>query len=380
MQNEVRVADSTKPSPWVGYFFALVGVLMFLGGAALFVTQLQEGLAAPESPVDTDAAHLLDHVRAGATWVRVVDATEPCSLDPFATDETSLVYGPVSDGSGRFVALTSTRDGRQCHDDPSPLTAIVERRSLEDFAGVPAFVSYARPFVGDELILLTPDLDPRLSLSGLGLALSFALLGLVISGFYAASASPTRALKRLPERDSIADHALLPKRPLRFARGPRSGAFLALAFMSICALFFASITASIWPEGGTAALTGSDIGLLLFGAAMTLTFVALTVVLLRGALRQARDLDHATEAWVSVLSYQPALARGVDVGNRELVYEDPTTHEPVSVLMGANESNAWFVGGHVLVVQDPANNASYVMREDGGPFELSDEECLAFGR
>jgi hypothetical protein len=364
----------------MSYAFSLVGVLMFLGGAALFVTQLRDGLAAPAAPVETDVAHLLERVRAGATWVRITDAIEPCALPPFATDETSLVYGPVWDASGRFVALTSTRDGRQCHDAPQPLTATVERMSLEAFIGAPEFVAYARPFVGDELVLLTTDLDPRLSISGLCLIGSFALLGLVIAWFYAASASPARGAKRLPMREFISEGALLPKRPLHFARGSRSAVLLGFAFMSICTVFFASITASMWPEGGVSALTGSDIAPLLFLAAMTLAFAALTAVLVRGAFRQTRAVDGAVEAWSRVVAYQAALAHGVDVGNRELIYQDPTTREPVSLLIGAQESSAWIVDGHVLLVRDPASGANYVMREDGGPFELTDAECAALGK
>ena len=58
-----------RPSSWLSNAFALVGVFLFLGGLALFITQLREGIAAPPAPIETTYAALPEHVRAGATWV-----------------------------------------------------------------------------------------------------------------------------------------------------------------------------------------------------------------------------------------------------------------------------------------------------------------------
>ncbi len=42
--------------------------------------------------------------------------------------------------------------------------------------------------------------------------------------------------------------------------------------------------------------------------------------------------------------------------------------------LGAHESPPWIVEGHVLVVRDEVDGTTFVVREDGGPFELSADE------
>ena len=116
--------------------------------------------------------------------------------------------------------------------------------------------------------------------------------------------------------------------------------------------------------------------MLAFTSVMTLVFVLLTAAVVRGSLRQARGVDEAREAWAPLLDLRVLHARGVDVGNRVVAYPSPFEEgRNIEVSLGANESMPWVCEGHVLVVRDAKGSVEYVVREDGGPFELSDAEC-----
>jgi hypothetical protein len=152
---------------------------------------------------------------------------------------------------------------------------------------------------------------------------------------------------------------------------------LAIVFLAVCALMFGGMTASQLPESG--ALDGETIALMAFGGLMTLLFVLFLLVTLRNLLRARPTMQSPREAWAEVLRHDAALAKGVDVGNRALAYRDPFTREGeperiVDLVIGANEGMPWIVDGHVLIARMEGDAAHYVMREDGGPFELSDAE------
>ena len=355
-----------RPSPWLSYAFALVGVLMFLGGLALFITQLRAGLAAPPAPIDTTYAALAERVRAGATWVRITDAVESCRDAPWQTDATSLVYKVVSAEGQAPSVLTESDDARPCSEEPHALMGVARLQET------PVELEIA----AREVVILRPDEDPRLSYSGLALVLAFSLIGLVVAFFYAASAKVPQQVIRLRAQPLRPSLPRLPKRPLRLAKAYRGSLALALSFMSSAALMFAAMMASQWPEEGFAALNGGLIAMLAFTFVMTLVFVLLAAALVRGSLRQARGVSEAREAWAPLLDLRVLQARGVDVGNRVVAYPSPFDEgRNVEVTLGANESMPWVCEGHVLVVRDAQGTLEYVVREDGGPFELSDAEC-----
>lgn len=355
-----------RPSSWLSNAFALVGVFLFLGGLALFITQLREGIAAPPAPIETTYAALPEHVLAGATWVRITDAVESCMTAPWQTNETSLVYKVVSAEGQAPSVLTESDDARPCSEEAHALVGVARLQETPAELAIDA----------REVVILRPDEDPRLSYSGLALVLAFSMMGLVLAFFYAAAARVPLQVIRLRAQRLRPALPGLPKRPLRLAKAYRSSLALALSFMSAAALMFAAMTASQWPEEGFAALNGGLIAMLAFTSVMTLAFVLLTAAVVRGSLRQARGVDEAREAWAPLLDLRVLHARGVDVGNRLVAYPSPFEEERnIEVSLGANESMPWVCEGHVLVVRDAKGSVEYVVREDGGPFELSDAEC-----
>ena len=357
-------------SPWVGRFFALVGVLMFLGGAALFVSLLRDGLAAPDAPVETDYAHLFETVERGATWVRVVDAIEPCSSAPFQPDPTSLVYAVVEGALCSPIALIESDVARPCSEIPHALVGVARLQATPTFQ---TSAGPTMPVLAPDVVILRPDEDPRLSLASLGLTLSFALMGLVLAWFYASS-TRVGAARVLPPRSTRPSLPLLRRRPLALARTYRTRVALPASFLAICALLFASMAAAPLPAQGLGSLGLLDLGLLAFGALMTLAFLALLGATVRGAWRAKRGVERPREVWAEALSSSVVLAKGVDVGNRQLVYRDPARGGEVALSLGAHESPPWIVEGHVLLVMDDADGATFVVREDGGPFALSAQE------
>jgi len=355
----------------LGYAFALAGVLMFLGALALFITQLLDGLAAPTAPTETTYAALSEHVRAGTTWVRITDAVESCTTDPWQTNETSLVYDVVSAEGQAPSVLTESDRARPCSEGSHSLTGVARIQQT------PAELSIE----AREVVIVRPDEDPRLSYSGLALALALSLFGLVIAFFYVAAAKVPQRVLRLRGATLRPSLPLLPKRTLVLAPAYRGSLVLALSYMSSAALMFAAITASQWPEEGFAGLNGGLIALLAFLLIMTLTLVAFAAAVVRVLLRQTTGVIKAREAWAPLADLRVLHAEGVDVGNRVVAYPSPFEEgRNMELTLGANESMPWVCEGHVLVVRDATGTTEYVVREDGGPFALSDDELARLER
>ena len=168
--------SAPPPARWLSAAGALVGVGMFLGALAVLALLVAESRGAPEAPVSTDAAHLAEAVRSGATWVSIADATEPCRYTAFTTSDTSLVYGITGGPGVDVVALTETREARACHDAPGPMVGTARLSPLDVFEGTGlGFAAFARPYVGDQLVILEPGDDPRLSWTGVAGATNYTV-------------------------------------------------------------------------------------------------------------------------------------------------------------------------------------------------------------
>ena len=368
--------SAPPPARWLSAAGALVGVGMFLGALAVLALLVAESRGAPDAPVSTDAAHLAEAVRGGATWVSIADATEPCRYTAFTTSDTSLVYGITGGPGVDVVALTETREARACHDARGPMVGTARLSPLDVFEGTGlGFAAFARPYVGDQLVILEPGDDPRLSWTGVALLGAMALMGLVIAWFYGSAFWVRASSVRLGPTAARPELPLLPQRPLTLARRYRGSVALAMGFLSVSTLLFGAMTASQWPAGGLAALDGGTIALMAFSAVMTALFAVLTGAILRTAVRQRHGVARLAEAWGAVVSLEAMLAKGVDVGNRVLAYESPFRDGAlVELSVGANEGAPWIVEGHVLVARDEGSAVEYVVRVDGGPFALTDAE------
>lgn len=363
--------------------FSLVGVLMFLGFGAGVLSRVRDAMTAPAEPPRVEGAHLIATARAGATWLAVSDAAEPCAYPAIPSGSSSATYRVIATVSGGVVALSEASDARACSDAPRTLTGTVRFRALDDLQLPPDATRFVRESIGDDVLVLWVDDSPHLGAEDL-LLVVMAGLGLVIAWFYAASARVRSAAVRLGPRDARPSPPLLPRRPLALAPDYRASPMMGVAFFGLTALMFGAMTVGEWPAGGFAALDLATGAILLFCGGMTLVLVALLAVVLRNTLRAQAPLVSPEEAWAPVVDHRAALARGVDVGNRTLCYEDPfeTSSPPrvVALSIGANEALAWIVEGHVHVARFDGSPVQYVLRVDGGPFVLDEGDIARITR
>lgn len=219
---------------------------------------------------------------------------------------------------------------------------------------------------------------PSLPLANVAFCAGFGLIGLSMTWFYLAAFLEGRAAGRLPILDTRPELPVLPEGPLRFARRYRASSLQGVTFLGACALFFAGLTLSQWPEGGLGAASLGSAAMAIFLAAMTGVLVLLAAALVRASFRQASGIARASQAWATVSSFEVADMEGVDVGNRVLKYTSPFSSKPASTTVGAMEAAPWIVDGSVLVVCDEGRAAEYIVRNDGGPFDLSESQIARF--
>jgi len=363
-------------------FFSLVGVLMFLGFGAALAWRVHDAMQAPEAPPRVTADQLLGLARTGEPWVEI-EGAESCEYGVIPSDASSASYRVLM-ANGAVRGLTEASDARGCTDAPHPMRGTIRTRLLADLA-LPADASqFFATQLGPEIVVMWVDDDPHLGFGEAAMWGAMAALGLCIAWFYAAALFARAAKVRLAPRSDRPALPVLPPRPLRIARAYRASPWLGVVFFAVVTLMFAGITIGQLPPPGTS-LDGETMALMAFGGVMTLALGALSIVVLRGALRPAPTVQSPREAWAPVVRHEAMLAKGVDVGNRTLVYRDPFTRdgEPeriVEVVIGANEGMPWIVDQHVLVLKAEGNDALYVVREDGGPFELDDAELARLAR
>jgi hypothetical protein len=372
-----------RPARWIPLTFSLVGVLMFVGFGAALRSRIVDTLHAPAAPTRVEAERVPSTVRGGASWIVIDGVLEPCRL-PDVRSDTTAVYRVLFATSGQPIGLLDVYGARACSDVPERLSGTTHTRTLDDLDLESDAARFLAENLGPEIVVLYVDDSPRLGLGEASMWAAMALLGLFIAWFYAAATLARSAKVRMPALPTRPALPILPARPLSLARAYRSSPVIAIGFFAICAVMFAGITMTQWPSGGAAALDGETIALLVFGAAMTLVFVFLLLVMLRSALRARPTIQSPREAWAEVIAHEAALARRVDVGNRVVSFRDPFANdgEPeriVELSIGANEGMAWIVDGHVLVARAEGDRALYVLRDDGGPFELSDQELPRSG-
>jgi hypothetical protein len=314
--------------------------------------------------------------------VAIDGALEPCAFPTIPSGASTATYRLLAGPDGAAIGLAELGDGaRACSDEPHEMRGTVRIRSLADLQLPPDATQFLAASLGPELVVLWVGDSPHLTLGEASMWLAMSALGLLIAWFYAAAFFVRGAKVRLAPRADRPALPRLPSRALALAAPYRASPVLGISFLAVCAVMFGGMTASQLPTDG-AALDGGTIALMAFGGLMTLLFVVLLLVVLRNALRSRPTVQAPREAWAEVLRHEAALARGVDVGNRALSYRDPftTSGEPervVDLVIGANEGMPWIVDGHVLVMRAEGDAATYVLREDGGPFELSDAEVAA---
>ena len=363
-------------------FFSLVGVFMFLGFGAALAWRVHDAMQAPAAPPHVTPDQLLGLARTGEPWIQV-DAAESCEYGVIPSGASRASYR-VLVANGAVRGLTEASDARGCADAPHAIRGTIRSRVLSDLELPADAAEFFAANIGPEIVVMWVDDDPHLGFGEAAMWGAMAALGLCIAWFYAAALFARAAKVRLPPRSDRPALPLLPARPLQLARAYRASPWLGVVFFAVVTLMFAGITIGQLPPPGTS-LDLETMGLMAFGGVMTLVLGALMLVVLRGAIRPRPTVQSPREAWAPVVRHEAMLAKGVDVGNRTLVYRDPFTREGeperiVEVVIGANEGMPWIVDQHVLVLKAEGDAALYVMREDGGPFDLDDAELAPFAR
>lgn len=361
----------------MGAFFSLVGVLMFLGFGGALAARVHDSLTAPSEPTHVPAVALGAAIPPGVSWVAIDGALEPCTFPTIPSGASSATYRVLAGRGGAIIGLAELGDGRACTDTPREIRGTVRTRTVAELELPPDASAFLTENLGPELVVVWVDESPHLGFGEAAMWGAMAALGLAIAWFYAAAFFARAAKVRLPARAQRPALPLLPSRPLRIAAAYRASPWLAVGFFGACATMFAGMTVGMWPANG--ALDAGTIGLLAFGGLMTLVMLVFLVVVLRGLLRARPTVQSPREAWAEVLRHEAALAKGVDVGNRALAYRDPFVREGeperiVEIVIAASEGMPWIVEGHVHVCRAEGESVSYVLREDGGPFELDDAE------
>jgi len=357
-------------------FFALVGVLMFLGFGAALVSRFRSSMAAPDQPMHVSGP-LLEAARS-ESWVAIDGASEPCSFPVIPSGSSTASYRLVAGAGGTVLGLADLSDERACTDAPHEMRGTLRVRPLVELELPPDAAQFFAENLGPEVPVLWVGDDPHLGLSETAMWGAMAALGLFIAWFYAAAFFARAAKVRLGARNDRPALPVLPTRPLKLAAAYRATPLIAIGFFFVCTVMFAGITAGQLPAHGESLDLGT-MGLVAFGAVMTLVLFLLLLVTVRAALRSRPTMQSPRQAWAEVVRHEAALAKGVDVGNVALAYRDPFTQsgEPeriVEVVVGANEGRPWVVDGHVLVMRAEGDPTLYVLREDGGPFDLTDAE------
>lgn len=197
--------------------------------------------------------------------------------------------------------------------------------------------------------------------SELLVGIAMMLLGVVMAGSYGLALilpapRPLLPIPRVRSREPV-----LPSRPLALAsRYRRRAGFNAFTLFTFAFLF----VAVGWSTDGIAWL---------FFTALSAFFVVLGLVAVRAGWRRGISIERAAWARASI-DAAPAL-RLVDVGNFTVRYVDPWSGLDESMLLGAGTPRPWFVDGHVVLMV--AGRARFLVRVDGGPFELTPAESLA---
>jgi hypothetical protein len=353
-------------------FFGLVGLGMFLGFGALFVTNVQDLRAYPEVPTRTTVHDaVLRETPGPGAWIELTDVRFPCDQPEQSPTGTRYRLGFGATEEDRIIVSGA----RPCSDTPVSVigelaTATPGRIVDLAFPAYP-FESWPRPWQSTLWTANGPE-DARI---GIILLPPFALFGLIILAFYW-KPEPTRAAKREllePEPNAAPwsdDERVLPARPLALAttslfdRLLSFSALIIMGWMMLALAWFSYSSSASW-----------------FGAILLLFFGAIGGFLVFAAFKaawswrkNANPEGPRVEALAQLDFERPLLANGVDVGNLQLGFKHPLTGVAVERTIALNESRPLLIDGYLFLVWSSDPNAVMLIAEDFSPYDLTPAE------
>ena len=348
-------------------FFGLVGLGMFLGFGAVFVTSWQETAAFPDKPVKMTVheAVLREDPGAGA-WVELTDVRFPCDQPEQRPSRVAYRLGFGETEDDRIIVGGSF----PCSDTPVSVVGVLATASpgrIVDlqFPGYD-FEKWPRAWQST----LWTESGPENSEGLLFLMPPFALLGLLIMGFYLKPQERPSAKRENLELDPTPwreDERVLPARELELAHASLYDRVLAFTALLI---FGWMMLALAW----------SVVGNNWFGILYASFFTLLALFLIGSAVKAAlgwrkNPVNGArTESLARLESEQPLLAQGVDVGNRTLTFVHPLSGARIERVVGVQESRPLIINGYLFLVWTADAHAAMIIAEDFTPFDLTPTE------
>jgi hypothetical protein len=348
-------------------FFGLVGLGMFLGFGALFVSSWRELRAFPEvpTPMTVRDAVLREDPGDGA-WVELVDVRFPCDQEEQRPGSTSYRLGFGETDDDRIIVSGT----RPCSDSPVRVSGVLATarpgRIVDlEFPGYD-FEHWPRAWQS----ALWTDNGPEDSRIGIVLMPPFALMGLIVLAFFW-KPEPTRSakLENLSQEQGGAPwregERVLPARSLQLANGSLYDRVLSFSALIIIG----------WMMGVLAWFSVTSMGGV-FGVIAGLFFGVLGGGVIYAALkaawswRQSAAPDGPRVEALARLEYE----RSMDVGNITIGFKHPQTGELFERVIGLQEARPLVVNGYLFLVWSADPKSVFVIGEDFSPFELTPAE------
>jgi hypothetical protein len=205
---------------------------------------------------------------------------------------------------------------------------------------------------------------------------ALSLLGLGMAWFYGSSVRPRPRGLTLSKAAHIPTRSVLPQRPLDVQPALRKGLRFVFAFFSIATAMFVHLAFWVALRSPNAGTVGAYIGALFIG--LFALFTSAGAVAIARELRtkpRACAVDRV-ERWCRVLEVRGGHGSTLQPASRVFVIDHPRGEtRPLEFTIASHEPAPWLVAGHALAVFSPATPEDIqLVREDGSPFAISDDE------
>jgi hypothetical protein len=354
-------------------FLGFVGLAMFLGLSAVWVATFRELEVLSAPPVSLTVGEANARPELEGKWVELRDVRLPCSHDVQHASTSPYRLGFGATEAERVII----RGDVPCSDSPGPLRGMLEVAkpgAIPDlsFPGYD-FAQWPSP----NQLSFSPT-GPEEARQGLWTMPPFACFGLLILAFYwRPKPPPTTTLANLELAPGDVgwseDERVLPPGPLRFVASSIVDRVLTLlGITNIAWIFFTLAGISYVDATGWAGWAG----VFFFGALGALMVAG--GARLVGNWRSHAQFDAVRhEGLAKLISEEPMLANGVDVGNRLVRLVHPHDGVEVSRVRTENEPPMLCIDGHLFLAWAGDPKAFIVVAEGFFPFELSPTEQRA---
>lgn len=204
---------------------------------------------------------------------------------------------------------------------------------------------------------------------------ALSLLGLGMTWFYASSMRTGARGVLLRGAAHVPARSVLPARALDVQLTMRKGLRFVLAFFAIATAMFGQLAFWVAARSPNAGTVGALVGAM-FIAIFAVFTGAGTVAIARELRSKPRyGATDRVERWCRVREVRGGGGSALEPASRVFVIDHPHSASALELTIAGYESAPWIVAGCVLAVFSPsAPTDVQLVREDGSPFALTDEE------